>query len=40
MYDIKKIMEFLPHRYPFILVDRVLDLVIGKKVTALKKCDN
>ena len=35
-YDIQAIMDFLPHRYPFILVDRVLDLVPGKKITALK----
>ena len=34
--DIQKIMEFLPHRYPFILVDRVLSLEPGKKVVALK----
>jgi 3-hydroxyacyl-[acyl-carrier-protein] dehydratase len=35
-YDIQAIMDFLPHRYPFILVDRVLDLVPGEKITALK----
>jgi beta-hydroxyacyl-ACP dehydratase FabZ len=35
-YDIQAIMEFLPHRYPFILVDRILDLVPGEKITALK----
>ena len=29
-------MDFLPHRYPFILVDRILDLVPGEKITALK----
>jgi beta-hydroxyacyl-ACP dehydratase FabZ len=34
--DVQKIMEFLPHRYPFILVDRVLSLEPGKKVVALK----
>ena len=26
-YDIQAIMDFLPHRYPFILVDRILDLM-------------
>ncbi|MBW1650676.1 MAG: 3-hydroxyacyl-ACP dehydratase FabZ [Deltaproteobacteria bacterium] len=36
MYDIKKIMECLPHRYPFILIDRILDITIGEHVTALK----
>ena len=25
--DINELFEFLPHRYPFLLVDRVLDLV-------------
>ena len=36
LFDIQKIMEFLPHRYPFILVDRVLSLDPGKKIVALK----
>ncbi len=35
-YDIQAIMEFLPHRYPFILVDRILELVPGEKISALK----
>ena len=35
-YAIQAIMDFLPHRYPFILVDRILDLVAGEKITALK----
>lgn len=35
-YDIQAIMEFLPHRYPFILIDRVIELVPGRKVLALK----
>ena len=36
VYDIQAIMKFLPHRYPFILVDRVLKLVPGEEVVALK----
>ena len=28
--DIKEIMNLLPHRYPFILVDRVTECVLGK----------
>lgn len=36
MYDIHKIMGFLPHRYPFILVDRVVELESGKRIVALK----
>ncbi|RTZ96232.1 MAG: 3-hydroxyacyl-[acyl-carrier-protein] dehydratase FabZ [Deltaproteobacteria bacterium] len=35
-YDIRGIMERLPHRYPFLLVDRIIDLIPGKKVIALK----
>ncbi len=34
--DIHEILEYLPHRYPFLLVDRVLDVVPGEKITALK----
>lgn len=34
--DIEEIMRKLPHRYPFILVDRVLELVPGERVVALK----
>jgi 3-hydroxyacyl-[acyl-carrier-protein] dehydratase len=36
VYDIQGIMNLLPHRYPFLLVDRVLELVEGDKVVALK----
>ena len=34
--DIKAIMERLPHRYPILLIDRVLDMVPGKSIVALK----
>lgn len=34
--DIKKIMEMLPHRYPFLLIDRVLNVVPGESATGLK----
>ena len=36
VYDIQKIMQFLPHRYPFLLIDRVEEVVPGEKVIALK----
>ncbi len=36
IYAITDIMRFLPHRYPFILVDRILELEPGKRVKALK----
>ena len=34
--DIRNIMKHLPHRYPFLLVDRILDWVPGKSITGLK----
>ena len=34
--DINDIMDLLPHRYPFLLVDRVLELEPGKRCVALK----
>ncbi|SFF99595.1 3-hydroxyacyl-ACP dehydratase FabZ [Neptunomonas qingdaonensis] len=34
--DVKEIREYLPHRYPFLLVDRVLELVPGESIVALK----
>jgi beta-hydroxyacyl-ACP dehydratase FabZ len=34
--DIQAIMDCLPHRYPFLLVDRVLKIVPGEKIVALK----
>ncbi len=36
VYLIEKILEFLPHRYPFIMVDRVLELVPKEKIVTLK----
>ncbi|MDY0390704.1 3-hydroxyacyl-ACP dehydratase FabZ [Desulfobulbus oligotrophicus] len=34
--DTKGIMEILPHRYPFLLVDRIVELELGKKITGIK----
>ena len=34
--DLDEIKKYLPHRYPFLLVDRVLELVPGKSIIALK----
>lgn len=34
--DIHAILKRLPHRYPFLLVDRVLELESGKRIVALK----
>ncbi|MBC8211282.1 MAG: 3-hydroxyacyl-ACP dehydratase FabZ [Gammaproteobacteria bacterium] len=35
-FDIQKVMDFLPHRYPFLLIDRVQDCAPGVSLTALK----
>ncbi len=34
--EIREIMDLLPHRYPFLLVDRVLDYIPGKSLRAIK----
>lgn len=36
MMDIHQILKSLPHRYPFLLVDRVLEVEKGKRIKALK----
>ena len=33
---IREILELLPHRYPFVLVDRVIELEPGKRIVAIK----
>jgi len=34
--NINEVKNFLPHRYPFLLIDKVLNFEIGKKLTAVK----
>ena len=34
--DIHEILDHLPHRYPFVLIDRVVSLDLGKEITAIK----
>jgi len=36
VYDIEEIMGLLPHRYPFILVDRVVEIEPDKRIVVLK----
>lgn len=36
MLEIRDIFEYLPHRYPFLLVDRVTDFVPGESLKAYK----
>lgn len=34
--DINQVMEYLPHRYPFLLIDKVTEYVPGESLTAVK----
>ena len=34
--DIHEILSHLPHRYPFVLIDRVTDLKLNEEITAIK----
>lgn len=34
--DVREIMRHLPHRYPFLLVDRVIDFEAGTRIRAIK----
>jgi 3-hydroxyacyl-[acyl-carrier-protein] dehydratase len=36
VFTLEEIQQLLPHRYPFALVDRIIDYVPGKKVVAIK----
>ncbi len=35
-FDIQEVLEFLPHRYPILLIDRILEIDPGKSIKALK----
>jgi 3-hydroxyacyl-[acyl-carrier-protein] dehydratase len=35
-FDIQQVMKYLPHRYPFLLIDRVIECTVGESLTALK----
>ena len=37
MFDINSILGLLPHRYPFVLVDRIVDIVPGGKLNSIQK---
>jgi 3-hydroxyacyl-[acyl-carrier-protein] dehydratase len=36
MIGIQEIMETLPHRYPFLLVDRIIEMETGKRIVGIK----
>ena len=37
VYDASAIQEILPHRYPFLLVDRIVELVPGTRIVGIKQ---
>ncbi|HKQ51324.1 MAG TPA: 3-hydroxyacyl-ACP dehydratase FabZ [Pyrinomonadaceae bacterium] len=37
LYDARAIQDILPHRYPFLLVDRIIELVPGERIVGLKQ---
>ena len=34
--DIQRIMEMIPHRHPFLMIDRVVDVVTNQRATGVK----
>lgn len=36
MLDIKEIFKIIPHRYPFLLVDRILEVETGQRIVGIK----
>lgn len=36
MLDINEIMNILPHRHPFLLVDRIIEMEVGKSIVGIK----
>ena len=34
--DIARVMTLLPHRYPFLMVDRMVEMVLGERAVGLK----
>ena len=36
LIDVARIMEMIPHRYPFLMIDRMIDVVPGERATGIK----
>jgi len=36
LLDINELWKYLPHRYPFLLLDKVIDVEVGKTLTGIK----
>ena len=35
-FSIEEILQVLPHQYPFVMIDKIIDIVPGERVTAIK----
>jgi len=35
-FDIERIMQMIPHRYPFLMIDRIVDVITDKSATGIK----
>ncbi len=35
-FDVQRIMEMIPHRHPFLMIDKVIDVVTGTRATGIK----
>jgi 3-hydroxyacyl-[acyl-carrier-protein] dehydratase len=35
-FDVQRIMEMIPHRHPFLMIDRVVDVVVDARATGIK----
>ncbi|HQY53173.1 MAG: bifunctional UDP-3-O-[3-hydroxymyristoyl] N-acetylglucosamine deacetylase/3-hydroxyacyl-ACP dehydratase [Ignavibacteria bacterium] len=36
VFDIEAILEIMPHRYPFLMVDRIIDIEVNKRIVGIK----
>lgn len=36
VFDIEAILEIMPHRYPFLLVDRIIEMEVNKRIVGIK----
>ncbi len=36
MDDVREVMEFLPHRYPFLMIDKIIEFEVGERLVAVK----
>ena len=36
LMDVEEIKEYLPQRYPFLLVDRIIEMNLGKSIVGIK----